>query len=144
MIGLDEFKINAKKHGICKMVRDWDKATNKKQLIDLALSIRGIEYLAKSISEGWGLSPDYIAEEFAAFNDGQYVRDLDGYTTCFYCLYDKPEIEISTTATLIIDYNGVINVCRPICELYICNSNVTLINATNTRYYPFNSQITLK
>ena len=67
-ITLSEFRRQADKHGICEMSAEWDNCKSKKQLIDIALSIRGIEYIAKAISEGWGIDADTICREFASFN----------------------------------------------------------------------------
>lgn len=125
MVDLLEFKKNAVEHGICELLEDWNKAQSKKQLIDLALSIKGIQYLAPAIASGWGISPEVIAEEFEPFNNGRYARCQDGYTSSLYCM-PKDDVCVSTTAALIINHNGDIYVDTPICELYLVNSNVTI------------------
>lgn len=126
-ITLSEFRRQADKHGICEMSADWDKCKSKKQLIDLALSIRGIEYIAKAISEGWGIDADTICREFASFNYGKYVRDKDGYTSAIYCSDGKEncvaEINATTTAILVIDFIGRIIIPENrICEIHLVNS----------------------
>lgn len=124
---LEKFKEQAKKHGICDMLQDWDNARSKKQLIDIALSIRGIEYIAHSIAEGWGLDPLYISKEFAPFNDAKYIREADGYTSALYCLPEDIDVTIKTTTALIIAHDGVITIPKNhICELYICKSDVII------------------
>lgn len=142
MITLEQFKSNAKEHGICEMIADWDNAKSKKQLMDLALNIRAIEYIAMSTASGWGLSPDYIAKEFISFNNGKYVRDKDGYTSSLYCLPLDNEITITTTATLIIGYKGDIFIPKNrICELYICQADVVIHGEGRCVAYLYNSTI---
>lgn len=137
---IEKFKSEARKRGICGMIDDWDNCKSKKQLVDLALSIRGIEYVAESCAEGWGLSADYIVHEFEPFNNHKYVRSKDGYTSALYCKPPEDEITIDTTASLIIGFNGTIRLERPISELYIVNSNVTILGE-GARVYLYNSTV---
>ena len=126
-VTLEDFRKNATEHGICEMSAEWDNCKSKKQLIDLALSIRGIEYIAKAISEGWGIDAKTICREFASFNCGKYVRDKDGYTSAIYCSDGKEnciaKIDATTTALLVIDFVGIINIpLNRICEIHLVNS----------------------
>lgn len=139
---LAQFKKNAKTHGICDMLHDWDNCKSKKQLMDVALSIRGIEYIARSTAEGWGLTPDYISLEFAPFNNGKYIRNMDGYTSALFCASESSMITITTTAVLVIGYDGEIVIPRNhICELYICQSNVVIHGDGRGLAYLYNSTI---
>lgn len=125
-VTLEQFRKNAAEHGICEMSADWDKCKSKKQLIDLALSIRGIEYLAKAISEGWGIDADTICREFAPFINGKYVRDKDGYTSALWCSFKEEspaEIYAEQTALLVIGFIGNIYIPKNrICEIHTVNS----------------------
>ena len=140
MIGLEQFKENAQKHGICEMLDDWNRAKSKKQLMDIALNVRGIEYLSESIAQGWGISPDVIAKDFQMFNNGKYTYNK-GYTSQMYCLPPEDEIHISTTVALVIGFNGVIVVDSPICEIYIVNSNCSFAGDGLPYIYAYNSRI---
>lgn len=125
-VTLEQFRKNASERGICEMSADWDKCKSKKQLIDLALSIRGIEYIAKAISEGWGIDADTICREFAPFNCGKYVRDKDGYTSALWCSFKEEspaEIYAEQTALLVIGFIGNIYIPKNrICEIHAVNS----------------------
>lgn len=125
-VTLEQFRKNAAEHGICEMSAEWDKCKSKKQLIDLALSIRGIEYIAKAISEGWGIDADTICREFAPFNYGKYVRDKDGYTSALWCSFKEEspaEIYAEQTALLVIGFIGNIYIPKNrICEIHAVNS----------------------
>lgn len=125
-VALEQFRKNATEHGICEMSADWDKCKSKKQLIDLALSIRGIEYIAKAISEGWGIDADTICREFATFINGKYVRDKDGYTSALWCSLKEEspaEIYAEQTALLVIGFIGNIYIPKNrICEIHAVNS----------------------
>ena len=125
-VTLEQFRKNAAEHGICEMSADWDKCKSKKQLIDLALSIRGIEYIAKAISEGWGIDADTICREIATFINGKYVRDKDGYTSALWCSFKEEspaEIYAEQTALLVIGFIGNIYIPKNrICEIHAVNS----------------------
>ena len=125
-VTLEQFRKNAAEHGICEMSAEWDKCKSKKQLIDLALSIRGIEYIAKAVSEGWGIDADTICREFAPFNYGKYVREKDGYTSALYCTSKEEspaEIYAEQTALLVINFIGNIYIPKNrICEIHAVNS----------------------
>ena len=125
-VTLEQFRKNAAEHGICEMSAEWDKCKSKKQLIDLALSIRGIEYIAKAVSEGWGIDVDTICREFAPFNYGKYVREKDGYTSALWCSSKEEspaEIYAEQTALLVINFIGNIYIPKNrICEIHAVNS----------------------
>ena len=141
-VTLEQFRKNATDPGICEMSADWDKCKSKKQLIDLALSIRGIEYIAKAISEGWGIDADTICREFAPFNYGKYVRDKDGYTSAIYCSAGKEncvaEINATTTAMLVIDFVGRIIIPENrICEIHLVNSKCYILGEGRGYVYTY-------
>lgn len=125
-VTLEQFRKNASERGICEMSADWDKCKSKKQLIDLALSIRGIEYIAKAVSEGWGIDAETICREFATFINGKYVRDKDGYTSALWCSFKEEspaEIYAEQTALLVIGFIGNIYIPKNrICEIHAVNS----------------------
>lgn len=141
MITLDEFKANAIERGICSLISKWDDCRSKKQLIDLALDIRSIPYLAKAIAEGWGISPSVIEEEFKPFLNGRYKRYADGYSSSVYCGYKDKTINIDTTVTLIIGFKG--NIVPPVIgELYLCDCTDVRFNGDGAVVaYLYNSNI---
>lgn len=136
-----KFIDTAKRLGLCQEYTDKvDKAGSKKAFVDIALDINGIKWMCESICRGWGLSPEYIAKEFAPFNNGKYTRDKDGYTAQMYCLPEDKEITISSTVTLIIGFDGVVKVDR-LCELYIVSSNVVIVGNQIPQVYAYNSNV---
>lgn len=140
-VTLEQFRKNATEHGICEMSADWDKCKSKKQLIDLALSIRGIEYIAKAISEGWGIDADTICREFAPFNYGKYVREKDGYTSALWCSSKEEspaEIYAEQTALLVINFIGNIYIPKNrICEIHAVNSKFNVYGDGVLRLKPY-------
>lgn len=141
MVTLEQFKENAKSHGICDMLDDWNSARSKKALMDVALSIRGIEYLARAISEGWGISPNVIKEEFKPFLNGRYKRQKDGYSSSIYC-GEQGDIVIDTTATLVIDFTGVIVVpSNVVCEIYLAKSDIEISGQGTAKIYTYKSSV---
>lgn len=127
MIDINEFRQNATKDGLCaEYTILWDNCKSKKQLMDLVLSVKGIDYLCDAIAKGWGVSPDYIEYKFGAYINGRY-RYEDKYSSTIYCKFNG-EIECNTTALTLICCN--VNVVVPknhICEIYATgNTNITL------------------
>lgn len=145
-VTLEQFRKNASERGICEMSADWDKCKSKKQLIDLALSIRGIEYIAKAISEGWGIDADTICREFAPFINGKYVREKDGYTSALYCsLGDKKfplPIDATQTAILVIRHTGTIYIPKNrICEIHLVDSDSVIYGEGKAKVYSYGSTV---
>lgn len=139
MVTLEQFKENAKQHGICEMLNDWNSARSKKALMDVGLSIRGIEYLSRAIAEGWGISPSIIEEEFKPFLNGRYKRRMEGYTSSLYC-GEQGDIVVDTTAILVINYTGVIVVpSNIVCEIYLCNSDIEIVGQGKAKIYTYKS-----
>lgn len=129
MNDIHDFFRNAKDRKLCERgARIWEHCKSNKQLIDYALSAWGCDYVCEAVCEGWGISPEKIAEDFAPFNNGRYIRNKDGYTSVMYCLPDIQTISISTTLTLIIGLrDGHIVVPKNMVgEIYLCDSEVTV------------------
>lgn len=137
---LKEFRQQAIKHGICEMLHDWDNAKSKKQIMDVALHIRGIEFIAKSYVDGFGILPSFIEDYFKPFKNGKYISQQKGYTSSFYCSYDK-DININTTATLIISHHGNIIIPKPYCEIYLVNSKVNILGEGKGKINLYDSEI---
>lgn len=142
MTEMETFRNNARRLGLCDTyAKKWDDCHSKRQLFDLSCDINSLPYMAESICKGTGLTSDYIADEFGRFLNGRYIKK-DGYTSCMYCKYTGEKITVETSAILVIDYNGVIEIPanRP-CEIYFCNCNVNITGKGNGIAYLFNSNI---
>lgn len=141
IVTLSEFRRQAEQHGICAMSQDWDKCGSNKQRMDLALTIKGIEYIAKAISEGWGISPSEIEREFKPFLNGRYIhKDAAGYTSAIYC--GEEYVAIKTTAALVVACFGEITIPKNhICELHIVKSIVSIKGEGHAKVYLYGSAI---
>ena len=97
------FKKNAIRLGLCDEYKGkWDSCKSLKDLIDVALDINGIEFLADSMSFGWGMTPERLASDFHDYINGRYQRTKrDGYTSEMYVNYTSP-ITLRSTLTLIV------------------------------------------
>lgn len=140
---MTNFFRNAKRLGLCdEYTLRWQSANmSKKRLFDLACNVQSLGYIARSIMEGWGLTPEYISEEFKSFINGEYAFK-DGYTSTIYCLYDEP-INVDTTAMLIVGCNTDIIIPKTrVSELHIVNSKVRILDKGKAFVYLYNSEIT--
>lgn len=120
MVDLKEFYKKSLSENICEeYIERWDKCKSKKQIIDMALSVKAIDYICDSIAKGWGISSQYICDNFIKFINGNYISEQKGYTSAMFCQYDKP-IYINTTTAILIDCNCTVYVDEyQVCELFL-------------------------
>lgn len=81
MKDLDYFKNEATNRGLCSQYADyWVSAANKQELFNLAMKYNSIRYIAKSMYEGWGMSVDFLCNEFKDFinRKGHSTQVIDG------------------------------------------------------------------
>lgn len=134
-----QFIDQAHKRGICQEYSDKvDEACSKKELFELALQAKSMDWLCRSIADGWGLTPDYIAAQFKPFLNGRLVYHGNAYTSAMYCKNDT--VDVSTTAAVLIDCNGEVHTDR-ICELYLVNSKVRITGKGRAIIHSYNSTV---
>lgn len=96
------FKKNAMRLGLCDEYKaKWDACKSFEDLMDIALDANGVEFLADSVSFGWGMAPASLANDFHDFINGRYQREKDGYTSELYVNHASP-ITLRSTITLAI------------------------------------------
>lgn len=128
MIDLNQFRQNATADGLCsEYAMKWDNSGSKKQLIDLAFGVKGVDYICDAIAKGWGISPDYICENFSRYINGGYTYD-DGYLSQMYCRYEG-DILCQVELLALIDCDATIELPEfHICQIYVTGkSKVNLI-----------------
>lgn len=118
-IGIVQFHRNAQAEGICADFDErWKKSHTKKELIDMALDVKGADYLCDAIAKGWGIDSIELKKNFEQFINGVYKPRMKGYTSEMYCCY-KGAILAETTLITVIDSNITINIPRyHICEIF--------------------------
>lgn len=122
MVTLGEYKDRAKLHNVCDdYYKKWNACRSKRDVMDVALSVQGIEYTAKAIADGWGVSSDYIVKHYSRFINGGYVSHNErGYSSRMYCCYSGDAINVDCTALFIIDSNcDVVIPDGHICEVFV-------------------------
>lgn len=114
------FLDNAKAHGLCAQYAEKiASARTKKALVDIALDANGVEWMAQSIAEGWGLDPHFIAEHFAAFNNARYVWRRGELSSAMFVFPQSREIEINTTQALLVGCEGIVRIPENcVCAIY--------------------------
>lgn len=130
MVTLEDFLENAQVEGICDEYRD--RVVNcgsKKQLMDMALSAKGSDYLCDAIAKGWGISPQEISRRFAPYVNGKYILDNGIYTSQMFCGVGG-SLECTTTLLCVIDCNLIITIPQNyICEIQTTKSNLHLVGS---------------
>lgn len=122
------FKRNAVMLGLCDEYKAaWNSVKDKKGLVDLALDANGVEFVAKSVAEGWGLPIGYMAENFGDYANENYVRDKGGYTSKLYVGYGGDIFQPATLNLLVgCDTSVLVPECS-VCKIYVCGrSNVRI------------------
>lgn len=125
---LNEFRESARRENLCaEFSQKWDSCRNKKQLMDLILNIKGVDYVSDAYNRGYGMTSKDYQELFPQFINGKYTYD-DGYTSQFYCLYDS-KIHFDSDIMLIMDCDMEIScIDGKIHEIYasgVCNLHLT-------------------
>ena len=121
-------KRNAVMLGLCDRYKaEWDEAKDKKDLVDLALDANGVEFMAKSVAEGWGVSKDYILDNFGDYVNGKYVREKGGYTSELYVGYGGDNLQRATLNLFVGCDTSILVPEGSVCKIYVCGrSNVRL------------------
>ena len=102
-----EFKQKAFKMGICDDYRkQWQQATNNKDLADMAMSIQGADFLCASVVNKWGVTKEQLMFALYDFANGNYVRHNQGYTSELFLYYDG-KITIKSTLYIVIGSEDV-------------------------------------
>ena len=124
MIDIKQFRENATKENLCsEYVQKWDACGSRKQYIDLALSTKGVDYLCDSIAKGWGISPQYICDNFNVFINGNYISLQNGYDSEMYCRY-KGEVLARTTVISVLESEIEIKIPKSyLCHIYVAGKS---------------------
>lgn len=132
----------AKRHGLCKEYTDKvESAESKRAFMDIVLDANGMEWMCNAIAKWNALTPEYIADAFAPFNDGKYTHhDPQGYSSQMYC-GTKLAITLRTSAALIINSDCFVHNLRYISVLYVVNSKIRIGNKGKVNIISFNSEI---
>lgn len=143
MIDLKNFKENAIARGLCQEYTSmWNDEKSKRQLFELACDSNSVSYMTKALFEGWGLSPEYIADKFKSYINGKYIckykNDKDnGYTSTMLCKYEEESFFVDTTLLCILESCTTIKI-KPyhICKIYISgDSKINVELGENSRCY---------
>lgn len=107
--------------GLCKEYQDkWNAAVNKNNLVEMALDAKGVDFMADSISNGWGLSPDFLKKKFPDYVNGQCIVNERGYTSSMF-VDSKTGIDVNTTLVLLVSCNCDVHIRKEVMtNLYLC------------------------
>ena len=131
-----EFKQKAFKMGICEEYRkQWQQATNNKDLVDMAMSIQGADFLCASVVNQWGGTKEQMMFALYDFANGNYVRHNQGYTSELF-LYYEGKITVKSTLYIVIGSEDVeIYVPRyRIANIYLAGCKNVKINCDGAVY----------
>lgn len=143
MIDLEQFKNNAIARGLCENYTEmWSDEKSKRQLFELACDANSVEYMAKSLSEGWGLSPEFISDKFKAYINGKYICEYKndkghGYTSAMLCDFEGESFEVNTTLLCVLSSKTGLHI-KPnhLCKIYVSGeSYIDLKLGENSRCY---------
>lgn len=122
MVTFEKFKEEALQRGVCADFKEkFVSCRSKKQLMDMALNIKGLEYLCDAITKGWGISADVISTRFAPYINGGYKYESPkGYTSEMYCCCVGEEVKCRSTALCLIDCDITLKIPNNcMCEVYV-------------------------
>ena len=128
---------------ICeRYLPDVDAARSRKQFMDIALDVNGMEFLCDMGAKGYKLPYETMRNEFVAYMNGRYIRSKSssdgGYTSSMYCSIEMPsEITVNTTLTGLFDCRCTVYVPEhTVCQVYVdSGSNIQLHVPTTSKCY---------
>jgi hypothetical protein len=134
MTNLEEFRNNAIAKGLCQNYTNmWSDDKSKLQLFKLACDANAVEFMAKSYSEGWGLSSEYITDKFKAYINGKYICEYkndkgNGYNSTILCKYEEEVFNVNTTLLCVLESDVQLKIDGyHICKIYIAgNSHIDI------------------
>lgn len=143
MIDLEQFKKNAIERGLCQGYTDkWTSEKSNRELFEIACDANGAEFMAASVAEGWGVSPEYFAKKFKAYVNGKYICEYKndkghGYTGAMLCEYNDDNFEVSTTLLCILDSNTDLKIkTNHFCKIFIAgDSRIDISIGANSRCF---------
>lgn len=142
MIDLTQFRNNAIARGLCSGYTDkWGDEKGKRELFELACDANAVSFMAKSLSEGWGLSPEFISDKFKAYINGKYICKYrngrgNGYTSAMLCEFKENSFEVNTTLLSVLSTKTTLNI-KPyhVCHIHACKSDLVIHMGDNSRCY---------
>ena len=111
-----------------------DNVVCKREIMDIVLDANGVSFLLDMEEAGHGLPYDTVVKEFGGYINGRYKAEFkkknkNGYSSKIYCCYtESSEIEIDTTATVLLGCNNDIRI-KPndYVKLYVdCNCDINI------------------
>lgn len=135
---LIDFKKKAKLLGLCDDYKTrWDSCNSKEELVKLALTINGVEFLADSIAFKWGLTKEYIAKEFGEYlcnTEKHAILAESGYTSEMYAMIYDGVINPHGALNLIISCNCTIKLYDKFLGfIYVCDGSTLKIDASKSK-----------
>ena len=138
MIDLKQFRENAIARNLCGKYADmWSDDKSKRQLFEIACDTNGAEYMAQSLSEGWGLSTDFIEEKFKPYINGKYICKYrnskgNGYDSLMLCKYDEKKFNVNTTLLCVLDSNTELHIAsNHFCRIYVAGTSYIHVELGN-------------
>lgn len=137
MLGLEQFRSYASGEGICEeYALLWDKAGSKRQLMDLAMSVQGADFLCDTIARGAGvITSDLIVSKFGRYLNGAYCyEDGSGYSSELYCKH-YGAIDVDVAIVILIDCDVTLSVPDwMVCDIYATGvTNISVVGGGRVR-----------
>lgn len=140
------FYKNALTRGLCGEYKTaWKQCKeDKRKLMDLALLQQSLPYVLTATFQNWGLSVDYLKEEFADYINGNYigydVDGVEGYTSSMWVDYHN-DTTASEDVNVYIHCSGDITIEESKCPtIYVSNNsdiNVLFDGYNSVQFYLF-------
>lgn len=131
--------------GLCQDYKEkWNNSTTNKDLADLALDINGADFICASVEKEWGLTKEFILNNFTQYINGKYIAgQRKDYTSEIFVGYNG-EITARTTILIILYSNAIIHIPQNhACKIFAaknsminitCDGYCELINYTPTQH----------
>ena len=165
MNSIIDFKRRSKEMNLCEEYSfKWDGCRTDKELIDMALGVKGVHFMAGLSATEDGLGTDAIKSRFGPYINGRYRSRQKGYNSSMYAGVEGGIIEADTTLLLAIGCNCTVKVppffctqvyldrgCKEVeillgegsfAEVYTFGDETKVTNSPDSKARPFVSRMT--
>lgn len=126
-----ELKRKALAMGLCGDYKEkWGNSTTHRDIIHLATDVNGADFLCASAEKGWGLSKDFILQNFPEYINGKYIARQGkdkGYTSEIFIGYSG-KITARTTILIVLYSDATVQVPKNhVCKIFAArNPNINI------------------
>lgn len=138
-----ELKRRAVQMGLCGEYTDaWNKAKNSNDLVRIAADINGADFICAGVAKGWGMSPDFIADNFPDDINRVLRTWSNKYLSALFVKFSG-NINVDVTVLTIISSNATVQINEhAVTRIFVSgNCSLNIRNGGNIMVYCYDNSV---